>query len=89
METKEIYQHMLEIMPSIHDSVRIADLSESHGDYIATVFDSKGELCDRAIIYYSKEDRFDKIPVMSLLIQYPEVYGPDAQDTKNLLEDLI
>ena len=88
METKEIYERMLEIMPTIHDSVKIVDLSESHGDYIATIEDSKGELCCRAIVYYSKEDRFDTIQVMSLLIQYPEIYGPDATNTKNLLEDL-
>lgn len=88
METKEIYEHMLEIMPTIHDSVKIADLSESHGDYIATISNSKGELCDTAIVYYSRENRFDKIHVMSLIIKYPEIYGPNPTNTKNFLEDL-
>lgn len=79
---------MQQIMPSIHDSTKIVDLSESNGDYIASVIDSKGELCDMAIVYHSKENRFEKVHVMKLLINYPEIYGKNPTNTKNLLEDM-
>ena len=72
-----------------NSTLKLVKILESNGDFIGLAHNSKDELDEDAIIYHSDDNSIETMHVMTALITYPEVLGKNANNPKNLLEDLV